>query len=490
MKPKPRPKSVTLALISMACIGLPGSLAQVNPSPDSPPNFIVILTDDHGWTQTSVRMDKDHHQSKSDYIQTPNLERLAAAGMRFSQGYAPAPVCKPTRYSIQFGKTTARLHTTRLVGGVNVVNHDQPTLVQMLKKQNPDYVAAHLGKWHIDAEPEQLGYDLSDGMTSNGEGGFTREESIRWSAQTDAEDPKKTFSLSSRANRFMSDRVELGEPFFLQISYYAAHADLIAKPDTYEKYQRLPEGKVHDNAIFAAMVEDLDTGIGRVLDQVRALGIEDNTFIFMLADNGGVPRIIPVEGKYQIGYNYPLTRGKWDLLEGGLRVPFFIAGPGVPADSQCDRPVIGYDIMPTILELAGRNGPLPPEFDGGSLAPLFRGFQPVIRNTPDFIFHLPYFSKTGIGEPHSVVVDRKGRFKFLKLLTSGRTYLFDLENDLAERYDVSTLYPGIKARLANTLDQYLEEVDATRKEEASSWPTRSDHISDELIIESVGAPYK
>jgi len=478
------PRNLTFAVLTLA-------LSLLQASDDSPdtPNFIIILTDDHGWTQTSVRMDKDNHQSRSDYIQTPNLERLAASGMRFSQAYAPAPVCKPTRYSLQFGKTTARLHTTRVGKGDNIVDHNQPTMVQMLKEQNSNYVAAHFGKWHIDVAPELLGYDFSDGSTKNVEGGFTKEAEIRWGAQTNAQDPKKTFSLSQRANRFMADRVEAQEPFFLQISYYATHADLIAKPETYEKYQNLPTGKVHDNAIFAAMLEDLDTGIGMVLDQLRALDIKDNTFVFILSDNGAVPRIPPVEGRYSISYNYPLTRGKWDLLEGGIRVPFFISGPGVPANSQCDRPVVGYDIMPTVLELAGRREPLPDEFDGGSLVTLFTGFQPVHRNTRDFIFHLPYFSKTGIGEPHSVVIDRDGRFKLLTLLTSGRTYLFDLRNDLAEQYDVSTLYPGIKNRLAQSLHQYLLDVDATEKEEADSWPTRSHEISDELNTEAIGKPH-
>ena len=432
------------------------ALAQEPGKTSKPCNFIIILTDDQGWNHTSVLMDKKNPKSRSDYIQTPNLERFASESMRFSQGYAPAPVSAPTRYSIQYGKTPARLRKTIVFGGSDHVNHDQPTLVQMLKAQNPDYKAAHFGKWHIGVEPEELGYDFSDGKTSNSPGGFNEEGNEKWGVNL-KEDPKLTFSLSKRSNRFMSKMVEAGNPFLLQVSYYAAHADLVALPETYEKYKKLPKGTMHKNAIYAAMVENLDAGIGMVLNQVKALGIEDNTYIFLLSDNGGVPKIPPQRGAYPVSTNFPLTRGKWDLLEGGIRVPFFIAGPGIKGNSQCNRPVIAYDIMPTILDLAERDKPLPKEFDGGSLVPVFTGFEPVKRNTPDLIFHYGRVSYNGFGDIHSAIVDKNGRFKLLKLVNTGKVYLFDLDNDLAEQYDVSNLYPGIAKELNNKLSRYIDE---------------------------------
>ena len=452
-----------------------------------PYNFIIILTDDQGWTQTSVLMDKQNFRSKSDYIQTPNLDRFASEGMRFSQGYAPAPVCAPTRYSIQYGKTPARLRKTIVAGGSDHVNHNQPSLVQMLKEQNPDYKAAHFGKWHIGVEPEKLGYDFSDGMTGNHEGAFSKEGNDKWGVNLE-EDPKLTFSLSKRSNHFMSQMVNAGNPFFLQVSYYAAHADLVALPETYEKYKKLPEGTIHKSAIFAAMIEDLDAGIGMVLNQVKALGIEDETYIFILSDNGGVPIIPPGIEPFPVGYNYPLTKGKWDLMEGGIRVPFFVAGPKIKGNSQCKRPVIAYDIMPTILDLAGRDKPLPQEFDGGSLVPLFTGFEPVKRNTSDLIFHFPHYNGAGMGEPHSAIIDKQGRFKLLKLINSERTYLFDFANDISEKYDVSHLYPDVARKLEKRLTDYLEKVNAQTKEESVTWkgPSYSNKMTKELNIETIG----
>ncbi len=454
---------------------------------DDAPNFIIILTDDQGWNHTSVLMDKKNPKSRSDYIQTPNIERFASESMRFSQGYAPAPICSPTRYSIQYGKTPARLNKTIVRGGSDHVNHDQPTLVQMLKKQNPDYKAAHFGKWHIGVEPEELGYDYSDGKTNNSPGGFNEEGNDKWGVNL-KEDPKLTFSLSKRSNRFMSQMVNTGNPFFLQVSYYAAHSDLVALPETYEKYKRLPKGTVHKNSMYAAMVDDLDAGIGMVLDQVKALGIEDETYIFLLSDNGGVPIIPPGSEPFPVGYNYPLTKGKWDLMEGGIRVPFFIYGPGIKGNSQCNRPVIAYDIMPTILDLAGRNKPLPEEFDGGSLVPLFTGFTPVNRNTSDLIFHFPHYNSWGMGEPHSAIVDKEGRFKLLKLLNSKKTYLFNLNNDISEKYDVSHLYPNVARKLEKRLTDYLENVNAQTREESVTWEDQSysNKKTKELNIENIG----
>ena len=453
---------------------------------DSKPyNFIIILTDDHGWNHTSVSMDKKNPKSRSDYIQTPNIERFALEGMRFSQGYAPAPVCSPTRYSIQYGKTPARMRKTVVMGGYDHVNHDQTTLVQMLKEQNAEYKTAHFGKWHMGMAPEELGYDYSDGKTNNSPGGFNEEGNDQWGVNLE-EDPKLTFSLSQRSNRFMSQMVNEGNPFFLQVSYYAAHSDLVALPETYEKYKKLPKGTVHKNAIYAAMVEDLDAGIGMLLDQVKALGIEDETYIFLLADNGGVPTIPPQRAGYSVSNNYPLTRGKWDLLEGGIRVPFFIAGPGIKGNSQCDQPVIAYDIMPTILDLAGREKPLPKEFDGGSLAPLFTGFEPVKRNTEDLIFHYGRVSYNGFGDVHSAIIDKNGRFKLLKLVNTDKVYLFDLNNDLSEQYDVSGLYPEVAKELNNKLSRYIDEHYGQLKVESATSKPYPYEPTEVLNIETIG----
>ena len=142
------------------------------------PNFILVLTDDQGWTSLSAAMDLRRPSSRSDYHKTPNMDALLERGMRFSNGYAAAPVCSPTRYSIQFGKSPARLNFTRVLGR-NGADHNQIGIPQVLKAANPEYFCAHLGKWHISADPKRYGYDVHDGKTTNREGGFTMKNHTR-----------------------------------------------------------------------------------------------------------------------------------------------------------------------------------------------------------------------------------------------------------------------------------------------------------------------
>ena len=159
-----------LSLISILLLG--GLYAKKTP------NFILVLTDDQGWTSLSAATDLRHPSSKSDYHKTPNMDALLERGMRFSNGYAAAPVCSPTRYSIQFGKSPARPNFTR-VRGRNSVDHNQIGIPQVLKAADPEYFCAHLGKWHISADPNRYGYDVRDGKTTNREGGFTMKNHTR-----------------------------------------------------------------------------------------------------------------------------------------------------------------------------------------------------------------------------------------------------------------------------------------------------------------------
>ena len=177
-----------------------------------PPNFVLILSDDQSWAGTSVPMMSNRPGTASDFFQTPNIERLAREGMRFSSGYAPAPVCSPTRHSIQLGKTPARLRNTC---------HNQNrshcegeiSIAQMLKGANPNYVTGHFGKWHMKRDPEDLGYDHSDGSAGNGDGNVYSDENGERRNWPD-DDPKQIFSLTRRTNAFMEQQVKEGKPFF------------------------------------------------------------------------------------------------------------------------------------------------------------------------------------------------------------------------------------------------------------------------------------
>ena len=189
-----------------------------------PPNFIVILADDLGWSSLSVPMDKNYPNAVSDYHKTPNINAIIEGGLRFSSGYAAAPVCSPTRYSIQFGKSPARLKRTRGLGK-NHADHNQVGIPQVLKSIHESYRTAHIGKWHIDKDPSAYGYDVHDGITKNKAGGFINNKT-QWHGYAD-KDPKLVHSLTKRAVKFMRESVEKEQPFFVQISHYAVHSDIV-----------------------------------------------------------------------------------------------------------------------------------------------------------------------------------------------------------------------------------------------------------------------
>ena len=178
------------------------------------PNFILILSDDQGWNGTSVQMMNNEIQSKSDYHQTPNIEALSNRGMRFSSAYASAPVCSPSRYSIQFGQSPARLKMIRVGMNTNHINHQTNiTIPKLLKSINPNYTAAHFGKWGIDVDPSELGYDQSDGVTGNKDGGFNYKSNKQQWRNTISDDPKKIFSTTQSAINFIESQAKSETPF-------------------------------------------------------------------------------------------------------------------------------------------------------------------------------------------------------------------------------------------------------------------------------------
>lgn len=429
------------------------------------PNIILILTDDQGWTDTSVPMMKDRADTKSDFYQTPNLERMAREGMVFSCGYAPAPTCTPTRTSIQFGKTPARLRQT-IVNDVlskyrGVRCKEEIPIPQMIKSAEPAYMTAHFGKWGIDVwTPEQAGYDVTDGHTNNGDGDWL----VQKKTPIPEDDPKRIFSVTKRANDFMEQQVKMGRPFFMQVSYYAVHVQHHALKATIDKYRNMPfvskkiradidANEMEHNtlrpsskavALYAAMIENLDTGLGMLLEKINELGIKDNTYIIYTSDNGG-----------GFGGNAPLKGGKANLWEGGIRVPTVVCGPQVLKGDYCDTPVAGWDFYSTINDLIGGK-PLPKEYDGGSLRQLFeKGNQGIVnRGTKELIFHFPWYT----GVPMSVI--RDGDYKLVMNLVTKEVRLYNLADDIGETIDLANKLPKKTDHLYKRLLDYLKQVDA------------------------------
>lgn len=434
------------------------------------PNFILILLDDFGWSSLSTSMDLNYPQAKSDYYRTPHMDALVNQGMRFSNGYASSPVCSPTRYSIQFGKTPARLQRTRVMGK-NRVDHNQVGIPQLLKKANSNYLAAHIGKWHIDANPGNYDYDIHDGSTKNKAGGFDNPPKRQWGGYAE-EDPKRVDSLTQRANAFIRESVYKERPFFLQLSHYAVHSNIVYSEKSYQEVGKWQQGELHKNRAYAAMVKDLDESIGELMRLYNQLGLADNTYLIFTSDNGGMP-VLPMQankGKpYKQALNSPLLRGKWDLMEGGIRVPFVIVGPGILAGSQSNTSVVSHDLLPTLADLVGLpKSSLPLDIDGGSLQPLLLNPNASVeRSTDSLVFHFPHYNRVGMNEPHSAIIYQN--YKLVNFPASNRSLLFDLSNDIGEANDLSLKYPDITTLLKNKLSEYLTSVKAENPEESNSW---------------------
>lgn len=408
------------------------------------PNIILMLSDDQDWTGLSVQMHPDIPTSKSDFYRTPNLENFAHQGMRFSAAYAPAPVCSPTRISLQTGKSPAQLRWTkaappeeghRLIEGDSRKNIQpgEVTVAELLRSAG--YATAHYGKWHLGGGgPEQHGYDESDGDTGN-------EDANRFVDPN----PVDIFGMGERAAKFMKKQVEAGRPFFVQMSYHALHRPENAMRATREFYDQQTPGRMHRDAGRAAITTDLDTGVGRVLETLQKLRLTEKTYVIYMSDNGGGG-----------GGPRPLKAGKGGVWEGGIRVPLIIRGPGINPNSWCHQRVVGYDFLPTFCRWAGVTTKLPTNLEGGDISPLLHGSnEPVKRPREELVFHFPHYQGD---TPHSAIL--AGHFKLLHFYETGEDRLFNLDADLGEMTDLSKVMPEIARSMATQLQRYLSEVNA------------------------------
>lgn len=457
---------VGILLLLFACNLTDPSKKENEINPTSP-NFILILADDQGWNGTSVKMMDNESGSKSDYFETPNLELFAQSGIRFSDAYASAPVCAPSRYSIQFGKTPARLSLIRVGMNTDHIDHEGfISIPKALKKINSNYRTAHFGKWGMGSNPSVFGYDVSDGPTKNKDGNFDNNRS-QWE-HVFKKDPKNIFSLTDRAIEFIDSSKEEEKPFYLQISHYAVHSNVESKEKSYAVLKDKPIGAQQKDLGFAAMTFDLDEGLGLLLNKIKELEIEDNTYIIYMSDNGSVPNI-PGAKKYEKSYNFPLSRGKWDAYEGGVRVPLIIAGPGIKNDTESATPVSGSDLLPTIVDLAGNKTVALTEIDGGSFASILlnKNNKKIKRAVDGIFFHVPYKNGIALKRPHSAV--RKGDYKLIKFQDDKSILLFNLVKDKMEQLNLATQKPEKVKELEKILDNYLTEVHAPKWQDGITW---------------------
>jgi len=452
-----RPNSILLVVfLGLAC-GPRLTLAS--------PNIVLILTDDHGWSQTSHVTDPRIPASVSQYLETPNMNRLAKEGMRLTSGYAPAPLCTPTRRSVLCGASTARCGSEFKSKWVPA---EHMTIPKALKLAVPNYRCAHFGKWgeQMISTPEQCGYDASDGMTGNNTGGMPATLGVKGGHEDgpphfiDNDDAKRTRTVTNRAIKFMRDGAQAGRPFYVQISYYAQHLSVVCKQETLAKYEAKGAPDRGYTQAWAAMMEELDDGVGRVLDAINKLGIEDNTYVFFTADNGG-RGTVPGGDPNRTATNHPLTGAKHSLYEGGIRVPFLARGPGIAAGSVCHTPVVGYDFLPTFYDLAGGKGgreALSNDVDGVSFRRLFDDPSiTMLGRTDDAVFfHRP-------GRRFSAI--RQGDYKLMAFWradgTVSRRGLYHVgENPKEQGRDIVNEHKGKADAMEATLLAFLRSVDA------------------------------
>jgi arylsulfatase A-like enzyme len=439
--------ALLLMILPAASLAAPRPSAGQRPSALQRPNIIFMLSDDQGWSGLSVAMHPDVPASKGEIFHTPCLEKLAAQGMRFSAAYAPAPVCSPTRISLQTGKSPAQLHWTkaappeqgrRLIEPqlIKSIAADQTTYGELLRKAG--YATAHYGKWHISGGgPGPHGYDEHDGDTGN-------ENAYQF---TDP-NPVDIFGMAERASAFMEKNSKAKKPFFIQLSWNALHAPENANKATMAKYANLSIAKNPKQAATAAITEDLDTGVGKVIEAIDRLGLIENTYVIYMADNGA-------GGAKRGG----LRGGKGGVWEGGIRVPLIIRGPGVKPNSWCHTPVVGYDFFPTFCEWAGISASmLPKGIEGGSIESLLAndGQGIVHRPREELVFHFPHYQ--GEDGPQSSI--RLGSLKLMWFYEDNRVALFDLSNDISESNNLSWQMPAETGQLRDRLQKYLTAVDA------------------------------
>jgi arylsulfatase A-like enzyme len=471
-----RPRSAPLVIACFFFIALSGwivpAAAQPHPTPIKP-NVVFILADDLGWADLGCY--------GSTFYETPHLDRLAMQGMRFTDAYAASPVCSPTRAAIMTGKHPARLHLTDWLTG----RPDRPdqklnrpqfqkrlpleevTIAEALK--DAGYRTAFIGKWHLGENrahwPEQQGFDVNIGGHGKG---HPPSYFSPYGITNLADGPKGEHlddRLTAEAMRFIEHAGN--KPFLLYLSHYAVHTPLQAKLEVIEKYKAKaaalgdvgaefqsdhgrPVRQVQNHPVYAAMVESLDTGVGRLLDKLDELGLATNTIVIFTSDNGGLST---AEGSPTS--NLPLRAGKGWAYEGGVRVPLIIRGPGVAKPgSVSPEPTTSTDFYPTILELLG----LPPRssqhMDGRSLVAALKGS--ALPERPLF-WHYPHYSNQG-GDPHGAV--RVGEFKLIEWYEDMNVELYNLRNDSGERNDLAKSQPELVINLTKRLHDWRRQVNA------------------------------
>ena len=418
------------------------------------PNIVLILADDLGWNQVRY-----HHIT--DYYETPNIDKIAADGMIFTDAYSAAPICSPARASIMTGKYPARLHLTDYIPGNSYpyarlktpkqrqgLPLEEITLAEMLKRNG--YVTGHFGKWHLNKDkhyaPNRPGDPASQGF----------DDVLATVKPKPDADPNKDAhhvkEITDRAIQFIERNKD--KPFFAYVSHHVVHRPIMERKDLINSYKTKPhnEDKVN-NPIMGAMIERMDRSIGRILKKLDELNLTDKTVVVFYSDNGGF--------KYYQD-QAPLRGGKAMVFEGGIRVPLAVKWPGIiKPGSVCKEPVISNDLFPTFADIAGVDISDIKNIDGVSLIPLFKGAPALKREA--LYWHYPHYHRQGY-KPSGAI--RMGDYKliewFERTAVNGERQidLFNIRKDIGENYNLVEEKPELAKKMREMLHKWQKDVGA------------------------------
>ena len=437
------------------------------------PNIVLIFIDDMGW--------KDAGYAGSDLYETPNIDRLAKEGVVFTNAYACAGNCAPSRACLLSGQYTPRhgvyavnntkrgpVHQMRLepIPNSKILSADNVTVAEALKAAG--YATGMFGKWHLGTTDEVLpagqGFDVDKNTSPPSAAEFKR-----------TNDPKRIYQITGGACRFMEQNKD--RPFFAYISHHATHMQIQARQAMYDKFAEKGVGKVHSHEKYAAMNAQMDDGVGIVLNKIKSLGLERDTLVVFTSDNGGLPQ----------SSQAPLRGFKGLYYEGGIRVPMIARWVGVTeAGRRCDAPVQNIDLYPTFLDAAGVKAPDGKVLDGESLMGLLEGRKSLRRQA--IFWHFPGYldapnsgSRDQVFRTRPVTVIRKGDWKLhlyheewvldggrAKLDTNQAVELYNLQEDIGERNDLALTRKEKRDELLDDLLAWMARTGAKMPSQANA----------------------
>jgi arylsulfatase A-like enzyme len=444
------------------------------------PNILFIYMDDLGWTDVAAG---------SKYYETPNIDKLASEGIKFTQAYSCGPNCAPSRGSLMTGLYTPR-HGIYTVGTaergdsslrrlIPVKNNTvlAPSFVTIAEElKNAGYSTGLIGKWQLgeksqNTDPKSQGFDYVIG----GAGGtksyfypYAMKKDLKPFEGIDSgrEGEYLTDRLTDEALKFINTNKE--KSFFLYLSYFAVHTPIQAKDSLVEKYKAKQGTEYHNNPTYAAMIESADEGVGRLLENLKRLNLDKNTLVIFYSDNGGYGGAT---------YQYPLRGSKGMLYEGGVRVPLFVRWPGkIKAGGQSETPVIGVDFYSTLLEVANITKPLTKaKLDGQSFAPIL--FDKPYKTRDAIYWHFPAYLEGFSADKRSrdsfrtrpVSAVRSGDYKLLEFYEDKRVELYNIKEDIGETDNLAQKNPEKTKELYEKLDTWRKQVNAPIPTTANPW---------------------